>query len=326
MMNGRVLIVDHDRRRRQHLKDLLLGQDIESAEAASCEEALKRLNDEPVRLILTETELPTKSGLYLLRKVKERHPDLEVVLITHNASSYNLLQALRLGAYDFIVRPIDSGDILFNAVERAFRQSEKRLRTSRQVEELEHKNRSLLDALKTMKALNAATEHLLEAGNIEDLLMTLLTTALETTGADRGFIALFDRGTGHLGIKVSKGIPQSISLNWAESIPPGLIVNMAGRGKPVLVAGAIPPHVLERCKQQERELLRQGSGLLGAPLRVGNRNAGIVVLSGQSGRQPFDDATKNFLVQLSHHASLVLQKAGTIYRLQRTAQHPADGE
>jgi 2-keto-3-deoxy-L-rhamnonate aldolase RhmA len=50
------------------------------------------------------------SGLFLLRRVKELRPEIEVILITHSASSYNLLQALRGGAFDFIVRPIDSGE------------------------------------------------------------------------------------------------------------------------------------------------------------------------------------------------------------------------
>ena len=121
MKEKRILVVDNESQRRDNLNRLLRERGMEALEAASCEEALELLEgDERIGLVLTETELPSMSGLFLLRRVKELRPEIEVILITHSASSYNLLQALRGGAFDFIVRPVDGGEILSSALQRAF--------------------------------------------------------------------------------------------------------------------------------------------------------------------------------------------------------------
>ena len=117
-----ILIVDDISKRRLHLKDMLLERGDSVFEAETAEAALESLHKEHVGLVITETELPTRSGLFLLQEIKQRHPDTEVILTTHNASSFSLLQALRHGAFDFIVRPIDTSEILFNVVDRAFAQ------------------------------------------------------------------------------------------------------------------------------------------------------------------------------------------------------------
>lgn len=315
---SRVLVVDPMEERRAALRELLVERDIEVLEANHCEEALVRLQNESVALVLTETELPTKSGLFLLQQVKVRHPDTEVILITHNASSYNLLQALRHGAYDFIVRPIDTGEILYNALDRAFAHIRLRRQNSELVDELARNNRSLSHSLKMLKALNASIERVAAAMDIETLFMELLTSAQEELGVQRGFLALVDRDGETLGLKVGSGIPATTCRRYARSLPRGLVTEILRRGKPVMVPGELPAGLARLADPAEEAELLAPPGLLAAPLRLHQRLVGIVVLSGRPQNRPFTEHEMHFLIQLAHHAALALEKAGVIHQLKRS--------
>ncbi|HXV19622.1 MAG TPA: response regulator [Desulfuromonadales bacterium] len=317
MKNKRVLVVDNEPQRRDSLQRLLGERNIETLAAATCEEALQLLAGEQVDLVLTETELPGKSGHYLLKQVKERQPEIEVILITHNASSYNLLQALRNNACDFIVRPIDTGEILFSALERAFTQIDLRRQNADLLKELEKSNRSLRRTLKMMKALNASIERLTATTDIEELFMELLSSAMGELQASRGFLALFDRASGKLGLKVSKGIPPELCRKYSAGLPDGLTLALARRGKPVAIAANLPEKLAAMAAPGETENLLPAPGLLAAPLLLKERVAGIVVLSGHQNGQGYGEHELNFLSQLSHHAALALEKVGIIHQLKR---------
>jgi len=317
MMKKRILVVDNEPQRRDGLQRLLLGKQIETLAASTCEEALQILANEQIDLVLTETELPNKSGLYLLRQVKELQPRIEVILITHNASSYNLLQALRNGAYDFIVRPIDSGEILFSALDRAFSQIDLRRQNADLLKELERNNRALRRALTMMKALNASIERVTAATDIEELFMELLNSAMGELQAKRGFLALFDRTSGRLGLKVSKGIVPELCRQYSAGLPDGLIMNLARRGKPLAAPGGLPENLAALAAPAELENLLALPGMLAAPLLLKKRVAGIVVISGHENGNGYGESELNFLIQLSHHAALALEKVGIIYQLKK---------
>jgi len=317
MKNRRILVVDNEPQRRDGLKRLLHERAIETLEADSCEEALQLLGREQVDIVLSETELPGKSGHHLLRQAKEWHPELEVILITHNASSYNLLQALRNRAFDFIVRPIDTGEILFSALERAFTHIDRHRQNSDMLKGLETNNRSLRRALKMMQALNASIERVTAATDIEDLFMELLSSAMGELQASRGFLALFERASGKLGLKVSKGIPPELCRQYSGGLPAGLILALARRGKPVAIPGSLPGKLTALAEPDEMEKLLATPGLLAAPLRLKERVAGIIVISGHQSSQGYGEHELNFLVQLSGHAALALEKIGLIHQLRR---------
>jgi len=318
MKERRILVVDDESQRRDNLKRLLRERGMESLEAASCEEALELLEgDGRIGLVLTETELPSMSGLFLLRRVKELRPEIEVILITHSASSYNLLQALRSGAFDFIVRPIDTGEILFSALEKAFDHISRRRREAGLIEDLKKRNHSLQRSLKMQKALNAAIRQVAATNDIEELFRLLLTSAMRELEAKRGFLALFDRVSGQLGLKVCEGIPPEICRKYAGALPAGFTRALAQRGKPVAVPDTLSTKLTEIADPDELENLLAFPGLLASPLRLKGRVVGVIVLSGCQAGQPYGEIELNFLVQLSQHVALALEKAGTIHQLKR---------
>ncbi len=311
-----ILIVDEAAQRRRHLKSMLLEREDEVLEAETVEAALEQMQRHVISLVITETELPTRSGLYLLQKIKQQYPDTEVILTTHNASSFSLLQTLRHGAFDFIVRPIDTSEILFNVIDRAFSQIDLRIQNQKLLVELEQRNLAMAQALKMMTALSEAIENINSAIEVTDLLGRLLDEALEALEARRGLLALIRGSRNQFGIKMSRGVPAEFAQLHHEALPEGLLLDIARSGNPVFVADLLPPYMASRVTFAEQQLVAD-PGLLSVPLYHRDRAIGLLVLFGHSDGSPFTEQNLQFLVQLAHHAAIALEKAGINHQLKR---------
>lgn len=317
MTDIRVLVVDHLSDRREHLVSLLESQGVVAIQASSCEAAEQVLQREPIHLILSETELPKKSGLYLLQETKKHYPDIEVILLTHNSSSFNLLQALRQGAFDFIIRPVDTGEILSNTLVRALNHHRQKVGRAMQFAELESKNKQLKQALRRMKTLHQAIRSLASSNDIQSIFSGMLHATVEEVGAKTGFLAFFDHSGGNLGIKVSHGISNTVSHTYNKRLPAGLVLAVARRAKPVLVADEFPGGLLALGVEEELGHLITTPGMLSVPITFNRRVAGLMLVSGHRQNVPFTKQDLLFMDQLVAHALLLSEKVGQIHQLQR---------
>ena len=321
-MSERIMVVDHVKDRREHLVSLLEEQNLSVVQADSCETCLSQLEKCSFPVILTETDLPRKSGLFLLKEAKRIRPQTEVILLTHNASSFTLLQAIRHGAYDFILRPIDSSEILFNTLCRALDHIQHRSERENLLQELESRNRSLNHSLQRLRSLTETIRRMAGADQVEEVFAIMLEAATSELRAANGLIALFNRGHNSVALKLSQKIPPELCSRYAKKLPDGLIQVIAKRGKPVLVptrlsrglAGLMPP--------EEAELL-QLPGLVSVPLQINNRAAGIMLLSGHPPKTPFAEHDLLYLTQLATHSQLLLEKVGQIHLLRRDLSNAA---
>lgn len=319
--NHSILIVDDVEKRRKHLKSMLLEREDAVLEAETAEAALEIMQRTAAGLVITETELPTRSGLYLLQEIKQQYPETEVILTTHNASSFSLLQALRHGAFDFIVRPIDTSEILFNVVDRAFAQIDLRLQNQSLLAELEHRNQEMAQSLAMMMALSESIEKINSAIEVSDLLGRLLDATLDTLHAKRATLALI-RGDGnsHFGIKMSRGISTDFVQKYQDKLPEGLLLDIARSGSPMVIPGDLPSYMTNRVTAEEK-VLTTDPGLLSVPLYLRDRAIGVMILFGHAEGSPFTDQNLQFLVQLAHHAAIALEKAGIIHQLKKQGKN-----
>jgi DNA-binding NtrC family response regulator len=107
---ARILIVDDEERIRQIVAVLLLDQGHQVVEAASGEQALDRLESFPVDLVLLDLNLPGIDGLETLRLLRRRHPKTVVVLMTAFATISSAVEAMRLGAFDYVSKPFNNDE------------------------------------------------------------------------------------------------------------------------------------------------------------------------------------------------------------------------
>ncbi len=104
---GHLLIVDDEPVLRTTLTRVLISAGWEVTSAAEGRETLQLLSASPFDLVYLDIHLAGMSGLELLKQIRETDPDLPVVLFTGQASLDTALEAIRLGASDYLVKPID---------------------------------------------------------------------------------------------------------------------------------------------------------------------------------------------------------------------------
>ena len=106
-----ILIVDDEPLIRESLYEILRIDGYRALMAPTGEEALALIKDQRVDIVLTDMKLPQMSGLDLLEKLKQIHPETAVILITGYGSIETAVQAMKQGAFDYITKPINDHEI-----------------------------------------------------------------------------------------------------------------------------------------------------------------------------------------------------------------------
>ncbi len=121
-MEGRVLIVDDEQSLVDFLSVLCAGEGLTVATAYSVGEARERLAESTPDLVLCDMMMPDGNGLELLREIKSTSLPTSVVLMTAYTSTKSAIEAMKLGAYDYVPKPFDV-DELKAVIERALEKS-----------------------------------------------------------------------------------------------------------------------------------------------------------------------------------------------------------
>ncbi len=118
---AKILVVDDDETvRRSYLRSLIGAfRDVEAA--GDGEEALQAMEKQQFDVVLMDLRMPGRDGISVLRTIKQRWPDSQVVIITGYPSIDTAKEAVRLGAHDYLAKPVGPADVI-NATDGAIRQ------------------------------------------------------------------------------------------------------------------------------------------------------------------------------------------------------------
>jgi len=136
----RVLVIDDDPGVRDYMEALVSRQGYEVAAAADGEEALKNLDAIQPDLITLDVVLPGMDGLQTLEKLKQRLPDVPVVMLSGHGQARNIVEAMRRGASDFLRKPFEVEEL-----ELAFQKALEKRALKQEVERLRGRARSETD-------------------------------------------------------------------------------------------------------------------------------------------------------------------------------------
>ena len=109
--NPRILVVDDEPAMRESLKDWLMEDDYEVGLAASGQEAVDMAENHNWDVVLLDLKMPGMDGLETLRRLKEVHPDAEIIMMTAYATVDTAVQAMKEGAFDYLVKPFDPDEV-----------------------------------------------------------------------------------------------------------------------------------------------------------------------------------------------------------------------
>ena len=110
----KIYVVDDERLIRVTTADDLLDAGYRVREFASAEAALQSLREEPaeVDIVITDLKMPGMNGLEFISKLKKLRPEIFVLLITAHATVDTAVEAMKLGAYDYIPKPFSMEEML----------------------------------------------------------------------------------------------------------------------------------------------------------------------------------------------------------------------
>jgi CheY-like chemotaxis protein len=125
-----VLVVDDEPIVLQLFSRVLSEKGLRTRTASSAEEALKLLEEGGIACVLADKNMPGMDGIEMLRRVREAQPHCAFIVMTGYASTESAVEALRLGAVDYLQKPFDDLDVVAQRIEEAIQQVRSELERS----------------------------------------------------------------------------------------------------------------------------------------------------------------------------------------------------
>ncbi len=107
-----VLLVDDEEEFVSALSERLMLRGIEVETALDGREALARFAEKPVDVIILDVMMPGLGGLEILKRIKKSSPPTQVILLTGLGATKEGIEGMRLGAFDYLIKPVDIEELL----------------------------------------------------------------------------------------------------------------------------------------------------------------------------------------------------------------------
>lgn len=107
VMNEKVLLVDDEEEFVEALAERMKNRGMDVSSTTSPVEAVAKASGEPYDVIILDLKMPEMDGLKVLETVKKNNPDIQIILLTGHATVEKGIEAMKLGANDFLEKPVD---------------------------------------------------------------------------------------------------------------------------------------------------------------------------------------------------------------------------
>jgi DNA-binding response OmpR family regulator len=280
----RVLVVDDERFFREALREVLEGDGRSLRLAANAAEALEAAEDPSVGVVVLDIQLPDQSGLTVLRVLRERRPALRVVMLSAHTDQEYVLEALRLGACDYLAKPLHEEEVKLS-VRRAIEAYE--LATS-------------WDALRSrLGALAGEVEALLGdgvRGEREALAARAAEALARLLDANKTSVLLRDAAGGELRVAAATGRKLATAALDSVAVGEGVAGRAVAQGQAIIVTDVANDPRFPAKKKSDR--YDSGSFVV-MPLGVGPERFGALCVTDRRGGTPFGDEDVALLRLLS---------------------------
>lgn len=296
MSKARILAVDDQRYFRELIEGLLDDEGYAVQTCGSAEDALHILERDDFDVILTDLVMPGIDGAELVRRVKERRPEQAVVMVTGVVDVETAVQAMKLGATDYILKPFGR-DTLVDALEKILAQRQLAAEHARLMEE----NLEFMGVLSLVERASG----LFSALSVEPLAERIVEGLCLETRAQSGVLWVAeDPGRDALELVGARGLvrvdgePEHLELSDIESAwAPGL-----GEARSVLAA--MPEDI-------------DGVEALYVPLRAGGFTLGVARLSDKLDGETFDATDRVRAEKFGDYGAIAIHNALRFRALER---------
>jgi two-component system NtrC family sensor kinase len=293
MSGERILVADDRRENLLFLADSVLrSEGYEVVTAMDGKQALDKALAEKPDLIITDLKMPRMSGLELMAALRKAGTDIPVILTTFYGSEETAIEAFRLGAKDYIIKPYDVGQML-ESVERALIEQRLRRETMDLKEgievrqHLEERVRQLHSLCGIGKALNALHDP-------EEVMRVGVEAAIYLTDADCGQLFLVNVETGQIELRAIRG-PSDSRARCVQQVGADQTTARVAQTGQALIA--------ERSSGKQGKVCR-----LAVPLRFNERVTGVLGVDAKPAHI-FNENDRYQLSILANFAAVALANA-----------------
>jgi two-component system NtrC family sensor kinase len=291
-----ILIIDDNQQICSMLAEYVLPElGYTPAIANTGRQGLNRLRQRLPDLILLDLQLPDISGLDLLRLLAQDGYDVPVILMTAHGSEGIAVEAFRLGARNYLIKPFSETEAQA-VIDQALR--ERRLKR-----EKEQLTRNLQQRVKELTVLYSIGQSVSSLLDLEELLERIVEAAVYITRAEEGFLLLRDPHADELYLRAAKNLGEQRAQRMRMPIDDTLAGQVIRSGKPVRLDKASAGSAL---KVKTGFLVR---AILQVPLTVGNAAIGVLVVDNQQVERTFSENDQYLLSALADYAAIAIENA-----------------
>ncbi|MBV8758985.1 MAG: response regulator [Deltaproteobacteria bacterium] len=284
---ARILVVDDERVIREILAEFLTLEGFSVNTVEDGEKALTELRLHPYDLLITDLKMPRLSGLQLLEKIEAERLGVLTVLMTGFGTVETAIEAMKKGAYDYLLKPFKVEEVI-HVVERAlYRQR------------LQAENIRLREALTIYKVSEAiALSH-----DIEKILDVVLRAAIDEVKADIATLHLRDPRSGHYEERI-KIVASDAKPAQVPSPAFGVMTEQFTQGVPILAHGGKASRFFTE-SASPAEL----ASFAAVPLQVRGDMVGVLNVFSFTPGKKFDEGHRKMLAVLASRAASALENA-----------------
>ncbi|MBC7249440.1 MAG: response regulator [Anaerolineae bacterium] len=301
MAGETVLIVDDRDDSIQFLSEYILEPNgYKYIVAKDGETGLRRALTENPDLIIMDLKMPKMSGLEVLAALRERNVNIPVILMTFHGSEETAVQAFRLGARDYMIKPYDTQEML-NSIERAL--TEVRLRAERDqlTRNIMQVNRQLERRVKELSILYSIGKSVTALLDTEKVLSRIVEAAVYVTGAEEGSLMLVDKESGELYMRAARGLGEKYARGFRLRVEDSIAGQVVKTGRPFLESGDA-----QRLKVKTGYLVKS---LMYVPLKAGQEVIGVLSVDNKVSNTPFTESDLYLLSALADYAAIAIVNA-----------------
>lgn len=300
MARESVLVIDDSAEIQQLLAELVLEpQGYHSLAALSGEEGLQLIQQEQPQLVILDMQLPGMDGLEVLQSLQQQEIGIPVIFTTVHESPDLIVQAFRLGARDYVLKPFAPQEMQ-EAIRRVLSSAKLRVERDRLTRQLVDANRQLQHQLQELNTIYAIGRSVTSVLDLDAVLNRVVEAAVYVSGAEEGLLLLLDNESGELYLRAAKDVDERVAHNLRLHVDDSTAGRAILADRPVLIASG-------DIKVATGYLVK---ALLYLPLRVPERGViGVLGVANRESGHSFTERDIYLLSALADYAAIAIENA-----------------
>jgi len=301
MAKEKVLVIEDRRENMVFLANQILRPSgYQVLTARDGEAGLNLALSESPDLIIMDFRMPKMTGIEVLRELSKAGKQIPVIITTFHGSEELAIEAFRLGARDYLIKPYEVEEMLAAidsalSLHRRFRSEKGALQ-----DDVDRTNVQLERRVKELNILSGIGKAVTSLRTVETILQRIVEAATYLTNAEEAFLMLVDEGSGELIMRAMQGMGRKY-MQFRQKVDDSVAGQVVRTGRPVRISRA----------SKGREVMsgHVARDLLNVPLKVRGKVIGVLGITTPTSKEGFSENDEYLLSALADYAAIAIDNA-----------------